>query len=71
MMDIIRSINWTIVLSSAATAAIVGGSQMVFNRYLSRFLDRIEKEIARSNKNKNGGSKNGNSKNGNGNTINL
>jgi hypothetical protein len=47
-------INWTTVLASAFTASIVGGSQFIFNRYLARALDRIEKTVAKINPDRNG-----------------
>ena len=49
-MDTLSGINWTTILASAITASIIGGSQFVFNRYLARILDRIEKEMTRSDK---------------------
>ena len=50
-------IDWTTVIASAFTAAIVSGFTFITNRYLARVLDRIEREIAKSNKNGNGNGK--------------
>lgn len=47
-------LNWTTIIASAVTATVVGASQFVANRYLARILDRIEKEMAKENKNGNG-----------------
>lgn len=47
-------LNWTTIIASAVTAVIVGGSQFIFTRYLSRILDRIEKEVQKGKNNKNG-----------------
>lgn len=41
------TIEWTTVIASALTATIVSGFTLVANRYLSRMLDRIEREMAR------------------------
>lgn len=34
-------INWTTVISSAVVACIIGGFQLIANRYTTRLLDRI------------------------------
>lgn len=39
-------IDWTTVIASAITAAIVSGTTFISNRYLSRILDRVEKKMA-------------------------
>lgn len=36
-------IDWTTVIASAITAAIIGSAQFITTRYLSRILDRLEK----------------------------
>jgi len=38
-------IDWTTVLASSLTAAIISGVTFVTNRYLARALDRIEREL--------------------------
>lgn len=38
-------INWTTVISSAVVAVIISGAQLIGNRYLSRILDHIEKNL--------------------------
>ena len=48
------SVDATTVLSSAITALIISGVTLVGNRYLSRILDRIEREMARKD-DRNGG----------------
>ena len=49
MLDIIHSIQWTTVASSAIVAAVVGVTvgifQLITTRYLTRALDHIEKSI--------------------------
>ncbi len=40
-------IDWTTVIASAITAAIVSGTTFISNRYLSRILDRVEKNVAK------------------------
>jgi len=37
------NIDWTTVIASAITAAIIGSTQFITTRYLSRILDRLEK----------------------------
>lgn len=56
-MDALSGINWTTILASAVTASIIGGSQFVFNRYLARILDRIEKEMTKNDKDRLNGTK--------------
>ncbi len=50
-------VDWTTVIASAVTASIVSGASFVSNRYLARMLDRIEKALAKTNRDK---GKNGN-----------
>jgi len=47
-------INYTTVIASAVTAVIVSGFTLVANRYLTRILDRIEKEVGKNGKNGSG-----------------
>jgi hypothetical protein len=54
IIDIIHRIDWTTVVASAITASIIGSSQFIFIRYLARVLDRIEREMAKADKKKNG-----------------
>jgi hypothetical protein len=50
MTEILKSINWTTVFSSAVVAAIIGIIQLIANRYTNRILDHIEKTIKLNNK---------------------
>ena len=45
------AINWTTVIASALTAVIVSAFTLIGNRYLTRILDRIEKEVGKNGKN--------------------
>ena len=53
-VDMGLAINWTTVIASALTAVIVSGFTLVANRYLTRILDRIEKEVGKNGKNGSG-----------------
>jgi hypothetical protein len=39
------NIDWTTVISSAVVAMIIGGFQLVGNRYTTRLLDRLEASV--------------------------
>jgi hypothetical protein len=41
-------INWTTIIASAITAAIIGSTQFIATRYLGRILDRLEKGYEKS-----------------------
>ena len=39
------TIDYTVVVASGVTAAIISSCQFLTTRYLGRFLDRIEKDV--------------------------
>jgi hypothetical protein len=43
-------IQWTTVIASAVTAVVIGSAQFITTRYLSRILDRLEKDFRRNNR---------------------
>jgi hypothetical protein len=45
VLQIINSINWTTVISSAVVATIIGSFQVVANRYVVRGLEAFERFI--------------------------
>jgi len=40
------NLNWTTIVASGLTAAIIGSFTLFSNRYLSRLLDHLEKRIS-------------------------
>ncbi len=55
MTEILQSINFTTVITSAVVAAIIGVTQLIANRYTNRVLDHIEKTLAKKDKEHNNG----------------
>ncbi len=47
MIRILTEIQWTTVVASAISAAVIGTVQLIANRYVTRMLDRIEKGLER------------------------
>ena len=45
MTDILKTINWTTVFSSAVVAVVIGIFQLVATRYTNRILDHIERTL--------------------------
>lgn len=42
-------IEWTTVIASGVVAAIISSIQFITTRYLSRILDRLERDYRKSN----------------------